>query len=57
MRKSEEKAQWFSWETEHGATVFIPGLLFEAKLTESDFQWAHPRMIDRYRDLEEISKR
>lgn len=32
----------------------IGGLLVEAKLTENDFQWAHPRMIDRYRDLEDI---
>jgi hypothetical protein len=32
----------------------IGGLLVEAKLTESDFQWAQRKMIDRYRDLEEI---
>jgi hypothetical protein len=32
----------------------IGSLLVEAKLTESDFQWAKPRMIDRYRDLEDI---
>jgi len=35
----------------------IGNLLLEAKLTESDFQWAHPCMIDRYRDLEEIFQR
>ena len=35
----------------------IGNLLLEAKLTESDFQWAKPRMIDRYRDLEEIFHR
>lgn len=29
-------------------------LLVEAKLTESDFQWAKPRLIFRYRDLEEV---
>jgi hypothetical protein len=32
----------------------IGNLLVEAKLTESDFQWVKPRMIDRYRDLEEV---
>src|SRR5215470_3681582 len=32
----------------------IGNLLVEAKLTESDFQWSTPRMIERYRDLEEI---
>ncbi len=32
----------------------IGDLLVEAKLTESDFQWAKPRMIERYRDLEDI---
>jgi hypothetical protein len=35
----------------------IGNLLLEAKLTENDFQWAKSRMIDRYRDLEEIFHR
>jgi hypothetical protein len=30
----------------------IGSLLVEAKLTESNFQWASPRLISRYRDLE-----
>lgn len=29
-------------------------LLIEAKLTESDFQWATPKLLARYRDLEEV---
>ena len=32
----------------------IGNLLVEAKLTESDFQWAKRRMVDRYRDLEDV---
>jgi hypothetical protein len=32
----------------------IGELLVEAKLTESDFQWASPRLISRYRDLETV---
>jgi hypothetical protein len=32
----------------------IGDLLVEAKLTEGDFQWAKPRMIDRYSDLKEV---
>lgn len=32
----------------------IGGLLVEAKLTESDFQYAEPRLITRYRDLEAV---
>ncbi|WP_263372787.1 PGN_0703 family putative restriction endonuclease [Granulicella aggregans] len=29
-------------------------LLIEAKLTESDFQWAAPKLVSRYRDLETV---
>jgi hypothetical protein len=29
-------------------------LLIEAKLTESDFQWATPKLVCRYRDLETV---
>jgi len=29
-------------------------LLVEAKLTESDFQWATPKLLSRYRDLESV---
>jgi hypothetical protein len=32
----------------------IGDLLVEAKLTESDFQWASEKLIARYRDLEEV---
>jgi hypothetical protein len=32
----------------------IGGLLVEAKLTESDFQWANRRLIERYRDFDEV---
>jgi len=32
----------------------VGGLLVEAKLTESDFQWAKHKLIDRYRDLDEV---
>jgi hypothetical protein len=32
----------------------IGELLIEAKLTESDFQWASPKLISRYRDLEAV---
>jgi hypothetical protein len=35
----------------------IGGLLVEAKLTESDFQWASPRLIERYRDVETVFDR
>lgn len=32
----------------------IGGLLVEAKLTESDFQWARASLIERYRDFESV---
>ena len=32
----------------------IGDLLVEAKLTESNFQWAQSRMIDRYRDIDKV---
>ena len=32
----------------------IGDLLVEAKLTESHFQWASPKLISRYRDLETV---
>jgi hypothetical protein len=32
----------------------IGDLLVEAKLTESDFQWATPKLLSRYRDLESV---
>jgi len=41
----------------HDATevdMKIGGLLVEAKLTESDFQWARPELIWRYRDLDTV---
>jgi len=37
--------------------VKIGELLIEAKLTESDFQWASPKLISRYRDLETVFDR
>jgi len=35
----------------------IGDLLVEAKLTESDFQWAAPKLISRYRDLDAVFDR
>jgi hypothetical protein len=29
-------------------------LLIEAKLTEADFQWATPKLVSRYRDIDEV---
>jgi len=34
----------------------LGSLLIEAKLTESDFQVAHPRLVQRYRDFDTIFK-
>jgi len=45
-----QKGKWDATEID----MKIGGLLVEAKLTESDFQSATPRLIERYRDLDTV---